>query len=304
MRNRTKRVQKEIESIIGLLVLVAGLVGWYKFGTLKGVGISVGVTFGLIIIFSIWRKERFKKRVQQSRITEIDQMSGIEFEKYVGTLFESLGYRATYTPTTGDFGADLILKKGKEIIVVQAKRYKRSVGIAAVQEVIPAMKMYNASAAWVISNSYYTKAAIKLAKSNHVRMINRDELIQLGINFRKKQAGLSESVQTVEASTPLLSNVQEVKLTNKIEASIAATLESEAVSANELEAHLKKYRLKKSRESGLKAFHIFTNKTLDELVEKRPVTIDELRQIRGMGEKKIADFGAELVKVIRDLKLQ
>lgn len=293
MRNRTKKEQKEIDSIIGLLVLIAGLVGWYKFGSLKAVGISVGVTFGLIILFFIWRKVRFKKRMQQSGIAEIDQMSGIEFESYVGTLFESLGYRVTYTPTTGDYGADLILKKGKDVIVVQAKRYKNSIGITAVQEVIPALKMYHANAAWVISNSYYTKAAIKLAKINHVRMINRDELIQMGIDLKKKQADLSESEQTDKNPGR-----------DKVEPSIAASLEIVPASTNELEALLKKYRLEKSRQTGLKAYHIFTNKTLEELVEKRPVTIEELRKIKGIGEKKIEDYGAEIIQVIRDLKLE
>ncbi|WP_438317272.1 restriction endonuclease [Sporosarcina sp. FA9] len=302
MRNRTKKQQKEIDSILGLLILVAGLVGWYKFGSLKGVAIAVGVTFGLILLFSIWGKVRSKKRMHLSGISEIDQMSGVEFEEYVGTLFETLGYRITYTPTTGDYGADLILKKGKDVIVVQAKRYKSSVGIAAVQEVIPALKMYNANTAWVISNSYYTKAAIKLAKSNHVRMINRDELIQMGINLKKNKAGLNVSAQNV--SKPILNSVEEKQFTNKVEPTIAATIEAGSTSANELEELLKKYRLEKSRESGMKAYHIFTNKTLDDLVEKRPGTIEELRKIVGIGEKKIADFGGEIVQVIRDLELQ
>ena len=128
--------------------------------------------------------------MRQSGIVEIDQMSGRNLKSMLGTLFETHGYRATYTPTTGDFGADLVLKKGKDVVVVQAKRYKSSVGITAVQEVIPALKMYDANAAWVISNSYYTKAAIKLAKSNHVRMINRDELVQMGIDLREVTKGV------------------------------------------------------------------------------------------------------------------
>jgi len=300
LRNRTKKQQKEIDSIIGFLVLVAGLVGWYKFGSLQGVAVAVVVSLGLIILFYIWRKVRFKKRMQQSGIAEIDQMSGIEFETYVGTLFETLGYRVTYTPTTGDYGADLILKKGKDIIVVQAKRYKSAVGITAVQEVIPALKIYDANDAWVISNSYYTKAAIKLAESNDVRMINRDELIQMGIDFKKNDAG-NETVQNV--SKPRLDDVVEKKFTNKVEPTIAATLEATPTSSSELEVLLKKYRLEKSRESGVKAYHVFTNKTLDDLVKIRPGTIDELRKIGGMGEKKIADFGGEILQVIRDLKI-
>ena len=122
--------------------------------------------------------------MQQSGIAEIDQMSGRQFEEYVGTLFQQQGYKVSYTSTTGDFGADLILNKGKETIVVQAKRYKNAVGVKAVQEVIPSMSMYNAGTAWVISNSTYTRQALTLAKKNHVRMIDRDALIQMSLEMQ------------------------------------------------------------------------------------------------------------------------
>ena len=39
--------------------------------------------------------------------------------------------------------------------------------------------MYNATEAWVITNSYYTKQAQKLAESNDVYLIDRDELIEI-----------------------------------------------------------------------------------------------------------------------------
>jgi restriction system protein len=300
LRNRTKKEQKDLDSIIGFLVLVAGLSGWYIWGTLKGVGISVGIALGIIIVFSVWKSGRYKKRLQQSGIAEIDQMTGRQFEEYIGTLFGNHGYRVKYTPATGDFGADLILKKGREVIVVQAKRYKGSVGIAAVQEVIPAVKMYNANAAWVVSNSYYTKAAVKLAKSNHVRMIDRDQLIQMSID-----ENLNKSVRSLETRDQLIENVADKQFSYNEEPQVAATLEVDSVniSAVKLETLLKEYRLKKSRQSGMKAFHIFTNKTLSELVEIRPATIDELRGVKGIGEKKIEDFGEELLMVIRELKI-
>ena len=103
-------------------MLVSGLVGWYTAGTLKGVGIAIGIGFGIVLFFSLWQSLRFKKRLQQSGMTEIDRMTGREFEEYLGNLFNNEGYRVTFTPATGDYGADLILKKDKEVIVVQAKR--------------------------------------------------------------------------------------------------------------------------------------------------------------------------------------
>lgn len=185
LRNRTKKEQKALDDSLRFLVLGAGLVGWYMTGTLKGAGIAVGIGLGLIIIAAVWRKKRFKRRMEQSGISEIDQMTGRQFEEYVGALFASQGYSIKYTPATGDYGADLILKKGQEAIVVQAKRYKQTVGVKAVQEVIPAIKMYNATAAWVITNSTYTKQSLTLAKRNHVRMIDRDELIQMSIVMKE-----------------------------------------------------------------------------------------------------------------------
>jgi restriction system protein len=285
LRNRTKKRQKEIDSIIGFLMLVSGLVGWYTAGTLKGVGIAIGIGFGIVLLFSLWQSLRFKKRMQQSRMTEIDQMTGIEFEEYLGTLFKNQGYHVTYTPTTGDYGADLILKKDKEVIVVQAKRYNQTVGVKAVQEVIPAIKMYKATAAWVITNSTYTKQSLTLAKSNHVRMIGREELITMSLKFR---GNIEKSKNKVRST-----NIEPADL-------IAATIQDDSfqISNDELMARLKSFRSKTAKEAGLKAYHVFTNKTLDDLVAKRPLTINDLQGIDGLGQKRIEAYGAQLVTVI------
>ncbi|MFS0689954.1 HRDC domain-containing protein [Sporosarcina sp. 179-K 8C2 HS] len=71
------------------------------------------------------------------------------------------------------------------------------------------------------------------------------------------------------------------------------------MSDDELEAALKEFRKQLADSSNRKAFHIFTNKTLDDLLEKRPKTMDELRQIHGLGDKKINEFGEELVGMVR-----
>ena len=195
MRNRTKKEQSMIRELAGVFIIVAALAGWYITKSLVGTGIAVGVGIVAMILVIGWRSARFKNRMQQSGIAEIDQMTGRQFEEYVGTLFQHQGYKVSYTPTTGDFGADLILDKGKETIVVQAKRYKKAVGVKAVQEVIPSINMYKADSAWVITNSIYTKQALTLAKKNHVRMIDRDELIQMSL---KMQNTLNQEIKNVE----------------------------------------------------------------------------------------------------------
>lgn len=91
---------------------------------------------------------------------------------------------------------------------------------------------------------------------------------------------------------------QEARLFSEEEVPVVATVEEKSVSiSNEnLELRLKEFRKKVADASGRKAFHIFTNKTLDELVEKRPTSLDELRKVQGIGDKKLEDFGEELVQ--------
>lgn len=44
-------------------------------------------------------------------------MEGVQFEKYLGHLFRSQGYKAEVTQAAGDYGADLVLSKdGKKLL--------------------------------------------------------------------------------------------------------------------------------------------------------------------------------------------
>lgn len=69
----------------------------------------------------------------------------------------------------------MVVKKNGVKTVIRAKRYSNNLGIKAVQEAQAAIAHYGASAAWVVSNRYYTEAAKELAKSNKVRLVGRDE---------------------------------------------------------------------------------------------------------------------------------
>lgn len=66
-----------------------------------------------------------------------------------------------------------------------------------------------------------------------------------------------------------------------------------------LEESLKQFRMRLATEQNAKAFHIFTNKTLDELIQKQPSSLEELKGIHGIGEMKINAFGEELVGIIK-----
>lgn len=128
-------------------------------------------------------KDSIKKRIRNrnlatSRIQEIDAMDGVTFEYFLQAHFEKLGYKVKTTPKSSDYGADLILTKDGIKTVVQAKRYKGKVGVAAIQQAYASMGFYKASRCMVITNSYYTSQARTLAKKNGVILWDRETLIR------------------------------------------------------------------------------------------------------------------------------
>ncbi|MEC0236136.1 restriction endonuclease [Paenibacillus kribbensis] len=138
----------------------------------------------VLLMISIQRKRT--ERLKQSGIAQIDKMDGVKFEHYLGLQFRSQGYKAEVTRATGDFRADLILSKGERRIVVQAKRYSKNVGLKAVQEVQGARAHNRANGAWVVTNSNFTSQAYELAKSNSVRLISRDGLVEMLLQMKEK----------------------------------------------------------------------------------------------------------------------
>jgi restriction system protein len=145
------------------------------------------VTFAIYLPFRLKRMNLEKKeleKVLQSGISEIDLMDGIKFEHYLEALFRTMGYNVQTTSTSGDFGADLILKKDNRTIAVQVKRYNKTVGVKAVQEVYSAIPYYGATEAWVVTNNTFSKPAYELAEKSNIFLIDRGMLIEMIINYK------------------------------------------------------------------------------------------------------------------------
>lgn len=143
-----------------------------------------------IVFFIRYRNNRSSEKQNQPfpndydlknvSISDIDRMEdGAEFEMYLYRLFIELGYSNVYkTVGSRDFGADIVFTdRGGIRNVVQAKRYTDSVGISAVQEVFACMRYYKARKAIVIASAKYTEPCETLAGINHVKLLDRDDLI-------------------------------------------------------------------------------------------------------------------------------
>jgi restriction system protein len=133
------------------------------------------------------------RRLSRSGIAEIDTMDGRTFEVFLSTLFRRLGYSVEVTKYRGDYGADLVVKRAGRKTVVQAKRWKKRVGLKAVQEAVAAKAMYGCDAALVVANREFTQQARRL---NKVELWDREALVGKLLAVRGEQAR--------EAPEPLL----------------------------------------------------------------------------------------------------
>lgn len=91
----------------------------------------------------------------------------------------------------------------------------------------------------------------------------------------------------------------ELKLLGETVEAMTNSKEEQSTTVSGLEEALRNFRKDRAAALGMKAFHIFSNQTLDEIVSKQPTTLVELSTIRGIGEKKIEEFGLDIIEVIQ-----
>jgi ATP-dependent DNA helicase RecQ len=62
--------------------------------------------------------------------------------------------------------------------------------------------------------------------------------------------------------------------------------------------HLRRLRLQIAREEGVAAYIIFTDRTLIAMARERPMGLDQMRAIEGVGERKLAQYGEAFLEAI------
>lgn len=62
---------------------------------------------------------------------------------------------------------------------------------------------------------------------------------------------------------------------------------------------LRDWRNATARQEGVEAYFVLHNKTIEELARAQPVTAEALSGVKGLGEKKIAKYGAAILAILR-----
>ncbi|EKQ57337.1 HRDC domain-containing protein, partial [Clostridium sp. Maddingley MBC34-26] len=123
--------------------------------------------------------------------------------------------------------------------------------------------------------------------------------------FRITEQDFSEEISIVakdisEESEIDFNNLKvEEKLSEKVMEEILELSESD----KQLTEKLKLYRNEKAKEegySGLKYHYVFSNSTINNLVEMKPQTTEQLLQIKGLGEVKVNKYGNDILRIIKE----
>jgi restriction system protein len=129
-----------------------------------------GAIFGVLLALLL-RRER-----PRAGMTAIDGMSGVEFEGYVAARLRRAGWQVRFTPAVGDYGVDLVAEKDGQSVAIQCKRHGKSVGVAAVQQVVSGALHHGCTRSLVVSNREFTTAARQLAYTHRCQLIGRRAL--------------------------------------------------------------------------------------------------------------------------------
>jgi restriction system protein len=128
-------------------------------------------------------------------IEETDVLSGLdqrpnlmdltpsEFEALIANLFSKMGLETRQTQASRDGGVDCVAYDPRPIlggkVVIQAKRYKHTVGVSAVRDLFGTMQNEGASKGILVTTSGYGKAAFAFAEGKPIELLSGSHLLYL-----------------------------------------------------------------------------------------------------------------------------
>jgi len=121
---------------------------------------------------------RSGKQSLTEKLIELEKLDNMQFEHYMARLFALKGYEVKYTPIENDYGADLIITRGNEIVAVRCLLGKDILDKDAVEAALESMKHYAVRKVMIVTNQMFTRDAIKFSRKNPVILVDRPALIE------------------------------------------------------------------------------------------------------------------------------
>ena len=111
------------------------------------------------------------------------ELSPFEFENLISNLFQKMGLETRQTQSSRDGGVDCVAYDPRPIfggkVIIQAKRYKNTVGVSAVRDLFGTLQNEGASKGILVTTSGYGKAAFEFADGKPLELLDGSNLLYL-----------------------------------------------------------------------------------------------------------------------------
>jgi len=111
------------------------------------------------------------------------ELSPKEFESLISNLFEKMGLETRQTQASRDGGVDCVAYDPRPIfggkVIIQAKRYKNTVGVSAVRDLFGTMQNEGASKGILVTTSGYGKSSFEFAEGKPLELLSGTHLLYL-----------------------------------------------------------------------------------------------------------------------------
>jgi len=116
----------------------------------------------------------------------------------ITNLFEKMGLETRLTQASRDGGVDCVAYDTRPIfggkVVIQAKRYKHTVGVSAVRDLYGTMQNEGATKGILVTTSGYGSAAFDFAKGKPLELLSGSHLLHL----LAEHAGIEAKIEPPE----------------------------------------------------------------------------------------------------------
>lgn len=111
------------------------------------------------------------------------QLTPSEFESLITNLFEKMGLETRQTRPSRDGGVDCVAWDARPVmggkVVIQAKRYKHTVGVSAVRDLFGTVHNEGAGKGILVTTSGYGKASFQFAEGKPLELLDGSGLLYL-----------------------------------------------------------------------------------------------------------------------------
>lgn len=138
--------------------------------------------FGLAALISginsFRQKKLYARTESRSDVASLNEMSWQDFERLVGEYYRRKDFLVTHMGGDGpDGGIDLVLRKDKELYLVQCKQWKAyKVGVKPVEEFYGVMSKRGAAGGYFVTSGVFTEDARTFANGTNLELINGHRL--------------------------------------------------------------------------------------------------------------------------------